>query len=625
MFDPHVLDMAETAFLAGDLDRAESIVRGLLEGEASRPAASHLLGAIALRRQRVEEAIRWFDAAIEGGYKTPISLNNCGEAYRLAGQLDKAFAFFQQSLMQDNENPYPHFNLGLLMRTWGQAPESEHFFRTALAINPGMARAHLELAELYRAEGHVPEAEAEYREAIRLLQGARADTGVGRLEQCRIRFASFLREHGRPREAVHLLSPLPGNVPRSAECLLELAVCEFELAWEPAAERHYREAIRSSPSMAMNEIPRIAMLRTGSVRDWCESGRGRYRPLAPSRSISISPLKTVPAGRESAFLDGQALAPELFCAELPGGEVIPGDFAVIVDELFFSHGVINWAYHYARRGQQVRHESDDGRLMLDLPASKRQVSGTCALLGPGNNQYQWLCETLPRLWVLAQFPEYAGVPVIVSAEATVEQLELLARCGVSASRLVKMGSNETLVVERLVVPSLMSTGHWVSPVALQFLRRALGNASVKGDRRIYLSRAGCSNRRVVNEDELLPVLQRHGFEVLDASRLDSRSALRVFGESEIVIGTDDDLLANMVAAPSGTHLGVIAMGGEHRPILHYLCGPLAISTSYLMGSIEYRSSPSLASCDVRLPAELLEQYLTKVFFSGSGPVRQAGV
>lgn len=606
--DRQSLGEAEAAFVRGELDLAERLAQVIVDQDQFSGGGAHLLGAIALRRRDASGAIRWFEAAFAAGYVTPTSLNNLGEAYRQQGDLEKAFSSFQKALELDNTNPYPHFNIGLVMRAWGNAREAEHFFRTALQVNPGMARAHLELAELYRTEGHIHESEAEYRCAIELVKALSSRSAASILAQCHIRLASLLRECGQPQHGIISLREA-GAVGDDPRAILERAYSEFEMAWDQQAAGHYLTAIKAMPELGIHANPRVEIPRIGFLKQWCEAGNGRYRYLASPKPIFTPPLKTIPTGNEGQFVAGDATSPELFCAEIPGGEIIPGDFAVMAGGFVFIDGVINWTYHYGRRGRAVRHESDDGRLLLDLPGRRRRLNGPCILLGGANDRYQWFCETLARIWILSQCAEYADVPMVVSAGLSPAHLTMLEMAGVPRERLIYQHPDEMISSVLLIVPSLMVIGNWVSPVALQHLRRTLGNSAIKGGRRIFLSRGSFQNRRVGNERDLLPILQQYGFEIIDSRNLDDLELLRRVADADIVIGVDDDLLANMVVAPSGSRLGVIATGNNNRSAVRHICGPLSIDVTYLLGEIDYQSNRSLALCDIHLPVHVLKAYL----------------
>lgn len=600
---------AEAAYQAGDLERAEVLSRTLLKCPDFKSVGCHLLGAIFLKRKQPKDAVQWLEQAIAGGYALPTVLNNCGEGYRQLGDLDKAFRYFESALKIDNNNPYPHFNLGLVMRSWGHAREAEHFFQTAIALNSSMSRAYFELAELYREEGHSRESESAYREAISISDRENVSGIGGRKTVWRTRLASLLRGKGDPFAAIEILSDIP-EAEKQADAHMELALCYFEIGWENIAEKSYFAAVKLNPSMSRNNVPKLVMPRITSIKEWCESGKGRYVLLGKPQYLSLPSLKVIPAQAASHFMPSDvSAAPELFCAALTGAEVLPLDFAVVSEGRFFSEGVINWDLHYARKGHLSKHESDDGRLLLDVPAQTRVHKGACVLLGGGADNYEWLFETLARLWVIEQLPELAELPLIVPADLSDAQISMLDRLGVTGSRLLMLNETETLSAEILHVPSLLTIGNWVSPVALQYIRRHFGSHSGKGRRRLYLSRSGMPDRRLANEQEILPILESRGFECLRTDQLDPLALMAAFSEAEIVIGIDDDTLANIVVAPQGARVGIITTGGTHRARAHFICGQIAIDATYMIGEIKFDSNTVHALCDVTLSESILAEFL----------------
>ena len=599
---------AEAAFEAGDFDLAEALSRALLDKPGLESMGCHILGAIALRRMQPRAAVEWLERAMSGGYSPPTLLNNCGEAYRQIGDLDKAFQCFERALKIDNTNPGPHFNLGLLMRTRGHAREAEHFFQTAIAVNPEMSRAYFELGELYREEGHFKESEHAYREAIRLKEEKEANNYV-ESTSWRIRLASLLRERGNPPGALEVLDAVFDRGD-SATTQMELALCCFEMSWESAAEDHYKRATELNPLLSRNVCCRLVMPRVESIKKWCEAGHGTYTYLGRPQQLNLTALKVIPDEAAHQFISPVASSsPELFCATLSSAEVIPRDLGVLSDGRIFSDGVMNWSWHYGRGGNFSVHESDDMRLLMDLPEKVRRFDGDCILLGGGRDQYQWLFDSLSRLWVVDQLPALHGLPLILPANLMQGHLAMLDHLGIERRRLLLLEDDETLHADVLHVPSVMTMGNWVSPVALQFLRRHFGETSGNRRRRLYFSRAHHLDRRLANEPEIMKILEQYGFERIETDKLAPMDIMSLFMQSEAVIGIDDDTLANVVVAPQGAKLGIIPTGGTHRARAHYICGQLAIEATYMIGEVDYQSNASHALCDVVLPVSVLRVFL----------------
>ena len=599
---------AEAAFTSGDLDQAEVLCRDLLQDSAFLALASHLLGAIALMRKNPQQAAHWIERAIENGLANTIVLSNCGEAYRQMGRLEDAYTRFEQALKADNTNSFAHFNLGLVMRSLGHEKESEHFFRTALALKPEMARAHNELAELYRQEGHWEESEQEYKDALALVRGENDEVGSGLFVRWSIRLASLLSERGQMLRSVRLLEDVLQK-DDYATAHYEIAKAEFELCWEESAIDHYARATQLQPSLGLHIPPRILSAKLASIKESCESGSGRYALLARSHFLVLPVLRVIPSSAKESFMLGTAVAPELGCASVLHAEILPREFTVLFQERLLVGGVINWFQHYAQRGQFVRHGADDGRVLLDLPGRIYEHDGACVLLGTANDQYSWLYESLARLWVIEQLPHLADLPLVVSSDMTDQHLAMLSFFGIPEERLLRLGNDCSIQARELHIPSLLTVGDWISPLALQFLRRRLNGGHMRAKRRIYLSREGLPDRRLTNEAGLLGLLEKNGFEAIKISEKSTLELLSIFREAEAVVGVDDEVMANLVVCPQGTRIGIIATAGAYRPRAHYICGQLAQDLTYLVGETQYESNPIRELCDVFLPENVLSTYL----------------
>jgi len=128
-------------------------------------------------------------------------------------------------------------------------------------------------------------------------------------------------------------------------------------------------------------------------------------------------------------------------------------------------------------------------------------------------------ESLARLWAIEQQPELRDLSLIVQASLSRWQEELLQLLGYGAERRIEVPADAMLECSELHAASLVSAGHFISPVAIQHLRRELARRVAPASaapRRIYLSRQGAATRRLANEAELLPLLEQHGFVVVHA-------------------------------------------------------------------------------------------------------------
>jgi capsular polysaccharide biosynthesis protein len=109
-----------------------------------------------------------------------------------------------------------------------------------------------------------------------------------------------------------------------------------------------------------------------------------------------------------------------------------------------------------------------------------------------------------------------------------------------------------LVADELVFPSLIAPTGNPPRWALRWLRERLAPEPKRHDRRIYVSRADASMRRVVNEAELVALLDKRGFETLLPGEFGLMDQLRAFAEAEVVLGPHGAGLANLCASSRAT-------------------------------------------------------------------------
>ena len=106
-----------------------------------------------------------------------------------------------------------------------------------------------------------------------------------------------------------------------------------------------------------------------------------------------------------------------------------------------------------------------------------------------------------------------------------------------------------------------------APIVADALRGLVPvRADSTGARRLYVKRT--SRRRIVNEDEVLVTLERHGFSEVSNEGLSVSEQIALFAKAEAVIGVHGAGLANAVFSPPGTLL--IELQPETREGIHPL-------------------------------------------------------
>lgn len=197
---------------------------------------------------------------------------------------------------------------------------------------------------------------------------------------------------------------------------------------------------------------------------------------------------------------------------------------------------------------------------LRLPDPVPLAGRTLYLVTPEatNNFHHWLIDLLPRLGLVrrAGYDLAAFDHVMLNFTGLPYQMATLAHFGLTADRLLPASAAVSVRAEQLVVPSLKASNQTLPAADVAWLRRSfLGEPQpVRERRRIFLSRADASFRRLRNESGLLPRLREHGFEIISPGSLSVPEQARLFAGAEIIAGPAGAAFANLVFAPVGARV-----------------------------------------------------------------------
>lgn len=298
-----------------------------------------------------------------------------------------------------------------------------------------------------------------------------------------------------------------------------------------------------------------------------------------------------------------------YLANVADARVLPHDWLLLGD-----HGLLieSLDAQMALRPTKAHHvaAASGGSATLDLPGREERIAEPCVLIGNHPAHYHWLTYYLPRLVALERAPELAGLPLVVGDNLTAGQAEALRIAGIEEGRLRRLARGVVYRFEELWVPSLLTWRLTVHPVALKWLRRTfLGpDAPVAGRRRLFVSRQDASIRHLLNEDEVLAALARHGFEAVEAARLGFGAQARLFGEAEWVVGGTGSGLSNVVFAPPGATV-VELHNNDAADFIEALCPVLGQRYVRIMGAIRPELGKLVHDCDFTVPLAPLEALL----------------
>ncbi len=120
--------------------------------------------------------------------------------------------------------------------------------------------------------------------------------------------------------------------------------------------------------------------------------------------------------------------------------------------------------------------------------------------------------------------------------------------------------------------------------------RVLGETAVSPQQnnppvRLYISRSDASTRRLVNEADLLPCLQAHGFQIVTLTGMPFPEQVALFARAEIILGPHGSGLTNVVFAPPQATLVELMPHDQVNHCFWLLANSSELSYTFLSGNV----------------------------------------
>jgi tetratricopeptide (TPR) repeat protein len=146
----------------------ETLWQTTIERNPKAWMAHNNLGALLLRKGRVDEAIDHFRKAVDLEVNDVGVQSNLGDALLQKGDLDEAIVHYSKALEIKPNYAEVHYNLGNVLLRKGQVDEAIGQYKKALEIKPDYADVHNNLGIVLLQKGEVDEAIAHYQKALEI-------------------------------------------------------------------------------------------------------------------------------------------------------------------------------------------------------------------------------------------------------------------------------------------------------------------------------------------------------------------------------------------------------------------------------------------------------------------------
>ncbi|MCS7297771.1 MAG: glycosyltransferase family 61 protein [Bacteroidia bacterium] len=254
---------------------------------------------------------------------------------------------------------------------------------------------------------------------------------------------------------------------------------------------------------------------------------------------------------------------------------------------------------------------------LTLRAFPEKLEEAMVIHHPWANNYcHWFVDCLPRLLSIERYTSY---PLLLPSDYQPFAKESLKALGVE--HILPMEKKYFYRVKRLVLPHMP----WLDSLALfypqvqSYRERFLSLwGRAPASKRIYISRARATRRKVLNEEEIRPILDKYGFLFLEAERLSLAQQVELFSQAHVLLALHGAGHMNLLWMPRGSQ--IIEIVSEAHTTLHPVHFMYA-NFSRILGhehyvfyatTAEHSKKDIFDRADVTVNPERLEAFLNKV-------------
>lgn len=186
--------------------------------------------------------------------------------------------------------------------------------------------------------------------------------------------------------------------------------------------------------------------------------------------------------------------------------------------------------------------------------------------------YHWITEICPRLWLANEFID-SSIPLLVPEY-------FFEKWGFSNSffepfnrKIIKFKENELVNISKLIFIGQTGGVFNFQPISIHSSTLLLKNHYLNKNKnltkplnKIYISRNKSRKRTIINEDELLPILNEHGFKVIHTEDLEIQQQIELFSQTSHLLSIHGAGLTNLVFMPPNSKVIEI----RHEEINHML-------------------------------------------------------
>jgi tetratricopeptide (TPR) repeat protein len=243
------LASARQLIASGEFKRAEAALRAYLATDEGSASGRYLLAYTLFRLDKPQDSLAEYTHAAKIQKPSAEDLKNVALDYVLLDDYTDADKWMSLSVQMNDKDPDAWYGLGRIRYTRQHFQDAVDCFTKTLALDPASVKAEDNLGLAYEGLNRTDDAIKAYQAAL-ALEAATSSSAKPPSEQPMLNLAIVLIHHGRPEEALPLLTRAIAIAPRDPKIREQLGHLYLQQGKLVDAQREFEEAVSLSPESA---------------------------------------------------------------------------------------------------------------------------------------------------------------------------------------------------------------------------------------------------------------------------------------------------------------------------------------------------------------------------------------
>ena len=214
------------------------------------------------------------------------------------------------------------------------------------------------------------------------------------------------------------------------------------------------------------------------------------------------------------------------------------------------------------------------------------INGTTAslLFSKSDNIYHWVFDVLARIRFYEPIIDQLDY-VLISDNVPDNFISLLPLFNISIDKIIKVKANQKLHIKYLYSSTLTGSEGRSSLKDIQYLTKKLNpTVAGNGNQKFYLKRGNAAQRNISNEKEIIEILEKMDFTILDPGLLSFKEQMETFKDADFVISFHGAALFNLLFVPKNCKVLELFSSDYFRTDCYYNLSSLRkLNYWYLVG------------------------------------------